>query len=89
MLGFIIAPCFSPETRLGEKGRQRWLYRYEHVNAPYERLKSIPDAERFLKPGLSFATLDIHALAMTGNQAVEPLNRERDKRFQRIRNKAA
>ncbi len=55
-------PCFFPETRLGEKGRQRRLYRYEHVSTPYERLKSIPDAERFLKPGLSFATLDIHAL---------------------------
>ncbi len=77
-------PLQRPQT-----GRQRRLYRYEHVNTHYERLKSLPGAERFLKPGLSFTTLDIHALAMTGDQATEPLNRERDKRFQRIRNKAA
>ena len=62
--------CFlSSETRLGEKGRQRRLYRYEPMNTPYEKLKSLPSAERFLKPGLSFATLDIHALATAGNQA--------------------
>ena len=77
-------PLQRPQT-----GRQRRLYRYEHVNPPYEKLKSLPNAERFLKPGLSFATLDIHALAMTGNQAAERFNRERDKRLQRIRNKAA
>ena len=71
------------------EGRQRRLYSYEPMNTPYERLKSLPGAERFLKPGLSFATHDIHALAMTGNQAAEPFNLERDKRFQRIRNKAA
>jgi len=81
--------CFFPEARLGEKGRQRRLYRNEHVSTPYERFKSIPDVERFLKSGLNFATLDIHALAMTGNQAVEPLNRERGKLFQRIRSKNA
>ena len=40
--------CFlSPETRLGEKGRQRRLYRYDHVNTPYERLKSIPTSSAF------------------------------------------
>ncbi len=59
------------------------------MNTPYEKLKFLPGAERFLKPGLSFATLDIRALAMTGDQAAEPLNRERDKWFQCIRNKAA
>jgi len=82
-------PCFSPDTRLGEKGRQWRLYRYEHVNTTYERLKSIPDADDTLRPGLSFIALDALAHAMTGNQAAEPLNRERGKRFQRSRNKAA
>ena len=62
---------------------------YEPMNTLYEKLKFLPGAKRLLKPGLNFATLDIHALAMTGNQAAEQFNRERDKRFQRIRNKAA
>jgi len=59
------------------------------MNTPYKKLKFLPDAERFLKPGLSFVTLDMHALAMTGNQAADPFNRKRDKLFQCIRNKAA
>ncbi len=86
MLGFIIDPASFrgpvPARRVGN-GRSIAM------NTPYEKLKLLPGAGRFLKSGLSFATLDIYVLAMTGNQAAEQFNRERDKRFQRIRNKAA
>ncbi len=82
-------PCFFPETILDAKGRQRRRYRYEHMNTPYERLKAIPDAQDALKPGLTFADLDLLARAMTDNQAAEQLNREREKLFQTIKSKKA
>ena len=66
---------------------KRRRYRYEHMNTSYERLKAIPDAAAALKPGLSFADLDAIAHAMTDNQADEQLHREREKLFQRIKNK--
>lgn len=82
-------PCFFPETTLNAKGRQRRRYRYEHMNTPYERLKSLPEAADTLKPGLTFTELDAVAMTMTDNQAAERLNREREKLFQRIRHTKA
>ncbi|MDA3904289.1 MAG: hypothetical protein PF441_12685 [Desulfuromusa sp.] len=47
-------PCFFPETFTDAKGRQRKRYRYQQMTTPYEKLKSLSDAEQYLKPGLSF-----------------------------------
>ncbi len=82
-------PCFFPEVIVDAKGRQRRRYRYEHMKTPYEKLKSIPEAASFLKPGTTFAELDAKAMAMTDNQAAEQLNREREKLFQTIKNPKA
>lgn len=80
-------PCFFPEVVLDAKGRQRRRYRYEHMNTPYEKLKTLPDAASFLKPDATFADLDHRAMTMTDNQAAEQLNREREKLFQTIKAK--
>jgi hypothetical protein len=32
-------PCFFPETRTDDKGKQRKIYLYENMMTPYERLK--------------------------------------------------
>lgn len=77
-------PCFFPEVVIDAKGRQRRRYRHEHMNTPYEKLKSLPDAASFLKPGIAFADLDARAMEMTDNQAAEQLNREREKLFKSI-----
>ena len=82
-------PCFFPEVTVDDKGRQRRRYRYEHMNTPYEKLKALPDAEAFLKPGIGFGELDALARTLTDNQAAEQLNRARDKLFQRIKSKKA
>ena len=49
-------PCFFPETHADNKGRQRKAYRYENMMTPYDKLKSLPNAKDYLKPGLSFAS---------------------------------
>jgi transposase InsO family protein len=83
-------PCFFPEVTVDPKGRQRRRYRYEHMNTPYEKLKAIPSAATFLKPGTTFTDLDARAANMTDSQAAERLNTARDKLFRRIKsNKAA
>ena len=74
-------PCFFPHIVLDDKGRQRRRYRYQDMNTPYEKLKSLPNAACYLTPGLAFEDLDQIALAMTDNQAAELLNRERKKLF--------
>ncbi len=78
-------PCFFPETHTDAQGRQRKRYRYEAMMTPYEKLKSLPGAETYLKPGLSFAILDQVAYAISDNQAADRLQKARHKLFHTIR----
>ena len=52
------------------------------MSTPYEKLKSLPDAAQFLKPGVTFATLDALAAAMSDNEAARRLNEARALLFQ-------
>ncbi len=57
-------PCLFAKREVDERGRQKKLYPYERVQTPYEKLKSLPEAWQYLKPGVSFEQLD--ALAANG-----------------------
>jgi transposase InsO family protein len=74
-------PCLFAETITDPKGRQRKRYPYKLMMTPYEKLKSLPAAEQFLKPGISFKLLDAFAGSHTDNQAAERLNEARAKLF--------
>lgn len=77
-------PCFFPESFTDAKGRQRKRYRYERMMTPYEKLKSLPNAEQWLKPGLSFQSLDDIAYAISDNDAARRLQAARQKLFELI-----
>jgi hypothetical protein len=51
---------------------------------PYEKLKSLPLAENFLKPGTDFKKLDAQAGAMSDNEAAQRLNNARAILFKTI-----
>ena len=74
-------PCLFATPVADADGRIRKVYRDRDVATPYERLKSIDGAERFLKPGLSFAALDAEANAMSDLESARLVNRERDSLF--------
>lgn len=82
-------PCFFPQVILDDKGRQRRRYPLDQMNTPYEKLKAIPDAKRFLKPELTFEDLDQQACTMSDNQAAEHLNQQRARLFRHIQSKQA
>ena len=77
-------PCFFPETRTDEQGKQRKVYRYEKMMTPYDKLKSLPDAKDYLKPGVSFAILDTIAYQISDNQAADRLQKARQILFKTI-----
>jgi transposase InsO family protein len=77
-------PCFFPETRTDDKGKQRKIYRYENMMTPYDKLKSLPDAKDYLKPGVSFEILDKLAHQISDNQAADQLQKARRKLFKTI-----
>jgi len=66
-------PCFFPETCTDDKGKERKIYRYENMLTPYDKLKSLPNAKAYLKPGLSFEILDKLAHQISDNQAADQL----------------
>jgi transposase InsO family protein len=77
-------PCFFPKTITDEKGKERKRYRYEDMMTPYEKLKSLPEAAQYLKPGMTFDLLDAQAKRMSDNDAASALNNARKKLFQTI-----
>ena len=74
-------PCFFPETYFDEKGRQCKRYRYEEMMTPYDKFKSLPDSKRYLKPGLTFESLDKMAQGKSDNQAADELQKDRQDLF--------
>ena len=75
-------PClFATEVR---DGKVRRRYRRQDVVTPYEKPKSLPDAARFLKPGVTFADLDEVAYAVSDLEANRRANRARDELFRTI-----
>ena len=74
-------PCLFPTEELDAKGRVRKRYRDADTMTPYEKLKSLRDAERYLAPGVSFQGLDAAAHAVSDLEAAEALNRARQQLF--------
>lgn len=76
-------PCHYPVVTVDEKtGKQRKRYPYDKMMTPYEKLKSLPDSKRYLKPGISFTELDIAAKEETDLEAARKAKQAREKLFQ-------
>ena len=74
-------PCFFPEIKEDKKGKQKKYYSYENMMTPYDKLKSLPSAQDYLKPEATFEDLDEFAMKMSDNESAEILNREQAKLF--------
>ena len=51
-------PCGFATVTEEPRGKRRRRYPVEGYQTPYERLKSLPEATQYLRPGLSWARLD-------------------------------
>jgi len=77
-------PCFFPVSVIDPKGKIRKTYPYEEVRTPYERLKSLPQAESYLCPGVTLENLVTIANQMSDNQFAERMVNARSNLFQQI-----
>ncbi len=75
---------FFAETITDAKGKQRKKYRYENMSTPYEKFKSLPDTDQYLKPGITFKQLDAQAAKMSDNDAALAMNNARKRLFQAV-----
>ena len=78
-------PCFFPVSVIDHKGKVKKTYPYEKVMTPYERLKSLPQAESYLRSGITLEELDATANQMSDNQFAERMMKARSNLFQQIR----
>jgi len=76
-------PCAYPTIKTDEKGKDHKVY--EVYQMPYEALKSISGASKFLKPGISFAKLDKIAYAHSDNEWAAIMRKEETKLFNKIK----
>jgi len=77
-------PCFFPTEQIDQRGRVRKHYRYENMMTPYDKLKSLPNADQYLKPGITFKQLDAIAYAISDNEAAKRLKQAKSELFQTI-----
>jgi transposase InsO family protein len=77
-------PCFFPLTVTDAKGKVYKRYPPDGMMTPYAKLRTLPAAEACLKPGITWAQLDVIAFALSDNDAAHRLNQARTKLFQSI-----
>jgi len=75
-------PCFFPVSVIDHRGKVKKIYPYEEVMPPYEKLKSLPEAESYLRPMITFEALDTIASQMSDNQFAERMMNARSNLFQ-------
>jgi transposase InsO family protein len=75
-------PCAFATVTIDEKGRRR--KKYETYQTPHERLKTIPEAAKWLRPGVSLEALDTIATKQTDNEAAAAMQVAKDRLFRRL-----
>ena len=75
-------PCFFAVDTTDAKGKIRKTYPYEQIMTPWERLKTIPEYETFLKDGVTAQALELQANEMSDNAAAKKVQLARKQLFQ-------
>lgn len=80
-------PCYFVEIKTDPKtGRQKKIYPYKLMMTPYEKLKSLPKVELYLKPGVTIKELDQKSLEISDLEAAKQLKTAKEKLFSTIFN---
>jgi hypothetical protein len=74
-------PCLFPVEEIDPKGKVKRKYPYDKINTPYEKLKSIPNVENYLRPGVSLSGLENFAKQMSDNEFAERMVKARSNLF--------
>jgi len=67
-------PCGFATVSLDERGKRQRKYKTEDYRTPFEKLQSLPEAERLLKPGLSLPELEKRALAISDTECARRMS---------------
>lgn len=77
-------PAYFAVTKVDSRGKEKKTYPYEAMMTPYEKLKSLPNASTFLKPGIAFAELDKIVKEKTDLEAAQQTQAAQKRLFAKI-----
>jgi transposase InsO family protein len=72
-------PCGFATVSLDERGKRQCKYKLEDYRTPFEKLQSLPEAEQFLKPGLSLPEMEKSALAISDTECARRMSAAKGK----------
>lgn len=72
-------PCGYPTITTDKRGKEKKIYKT--YLTPYQKLKSMKNAEQYLKPGITFEQLDKIAFVKSDNEFAEFMQKEKEKLF--------
>jgi len=75
-------PCGFASITTNSKGKQKKIY--NKYMTPYEALKKIPDARKYLKPGMTFTKLEKISMQYSDNEYASIMDEEKTKLFDKI-----
>lgn len=71
-------PCAFPKVEMLENGKKKVAYPKGSYMTPYKKLKSLPNWEQYLRPGVTPAMLEEQANAKTPNQAARDMKKAKE-----------
>lgn len=74
-------PCWYAEQKIDPKGRIRQHYDPNRLMTPYEKFRSLPEAESYLRPGVTLTQLEALSRKRNDNDSARRVLRERKKLF--------
>ena len=77
-------PCYFAVDEIDAKGKIRKTYPHDQIMTPWERLKTIPSYENYLKPGITIESLEHAANVISDNDAARQVQDARKRLFQSI-----
>lgn len=75
---------FPKEVIVNKYGKTKKKYPTENYLTPYQKLKSLPAAELFLRPGITFERLDQQAYAVSHTKFAQQLKQAKQVLFRKI-----
>jgi len=72
-------PCGFATVSVDARGKRKRRYKADDYRTPYEKLKSLPKAEEYLKQELNFAQMDQVALRMSDTECARQMGEAKRK----------
>lgn len=77
-------PCAYAKVITDKRGKEKKIYPQTGLKTPYECFKSLREAEKYLKDGITFEELDKIAYAESDNEFAERMKKAKRKLFKKI-----